>query len=63
MTVSVGIAVAKAASGTDPSVVVEAADRALYRAKARGRDRICVATEQAAFAGDLESSPDGDTTA
>jgi diguanylate cyclase (GGDEF)-like protein len=43
VTASVGVAVARAASAAGPFVVVEAADRALYRAKALGRDRIAVA--------------------
>ena len=42
VTASIGVAVATARPGTGPEWVVEAADRALYRAKALGRDRVAV---------------------
>ena len=38
-----GIAVAVASTDVNPASVVEAADKALYRAKALGRDRVAVA--------------------
>jgi diguanylate cyclase (GGDEF)-like protein len=42
-TISVGVASAPA-HGTDGEMLLRAADDALYRAKATGRDRVCVAT-------------------
>ena len=43
VTASIGIAVARIGEGLAPREVIEAADRALYRAKARGRDQVAVA--------------------
>ncbi|WP_233809529.1 bifunctional diguanylate cyclase/phosphodiesterase [Paraburkholderia sp. HP33-1] len=43
VTVSLGVAVQRAADGGDGSGLVEAADRALYTAKRRGRNQTCVA--------------------
>ena len=42
MTVSAGVAVYPT-HGTDPDAVLQAADRALYRAKELGRDRVMLA--------------------
>ncbi len=44
VTASVGIAVTHPSPGTTPDMLVAAADRALYRAKEQGRDRIAVGT-------------------
>ncbi len=43
VTVSIGLATASAQSLDDPRQLVEAADQALYRAKAQGRNRVIVA--------------------
>ncbi|MCC8402516.1 diguanylate cyclase [Paraburkholderia sp. MMS20-SJTN17] len=43
VTISLGVAVQRAADGGDGSVLVEAADRALYTAKRRGRNQTGVA--------------------
>ena len=43
VTASIGIAVCRAAPDLDPREIIEAADRALYRAKALGRNQIAVA--------------------
>jgi diguanylate cyclase (GGDEF)-like protein len=40
LTVSVGVAAAVPAAGGAAAELVAAADRALYRAKAEGRDRV-----------------------
>lgn len=40
LTASVGVAVLEAVAQATPAALVEVADRALYRAKARGRDRV-----------------------
>lgn len=42
LTVSIGVAAAVPQRDGDPEEVVNAADRAMYRAKARGRDRVVV---------------------
>ncbi|MCS6781484.1 MAG: GGDEF domain-containing protein, partial [Geminicoccaceae bacterium] len=43
VTVSAGVATARPARGGQPSDLVAEADRALYRAKAEGRDRVAAA--------------------
>lgn len=43
VTVSIGVAVRAASAVCPPETVVDAADRALYQAKAAGRDRVAVA--------------------
>jgi PleD family two-component response regulator len=35
---------------TDPDTLLQAADEALYRAKALGKDQVCVAEEQVTVA-------------
>ncbi len=47
VTLSIGVATCAAEAGTAPAALIDAADRALYRAKAEGRDRVCVAAAQA----------------
>jgi diguanylate cyclase (GGDEF)-like protein len=48
LTCSVGVATFIASSSEEPWQVVERADRALYRAKELGRDRVCLAMDEAA---------------
>ncbi|NLT55702.1 MAG: GGDEF domain-containing protein, partial [Actinomycetales bacterium] len=45
VTASIGIAVTRVSARVAPASLVAAADRALYRAKALGRDRVTVALE------------------
>ena len=74
LTASTGIAVSRTGDGNGPTGLVEAADRALYRAKALGRDRIVLSgsaepadpatlqdkgTARAAVRGPLERSASG----
>ena len=42
VTVSIGVAVARREEGCSGAELVARADKALYRAKAGGRDRICL---------------------
>jgi diguanylate cyclase (GGDEF)-like protein len=48
VTVSIGVAVARATAQTDPWRLLDHADRALYRAKVHGRDRVCSVTPRTA---------------
>jgi diguanylate cyclase (GGDEF)-like protein len=45
VTASVGVAVVRLGDGVQPNDLIEAADQALYRAKALGRNQICLAGE------------------
>lgn len=57
LTASIGIAVGTPRPDRDPSMLLEAADRALYRAKAEGRDRIVISTRYAAPRPPVDSRP------
>jgi two-component system, cell cycle response regulator len=48
MTLSLGVVVSRGASGDSPEALIGAADEALYRAKAAGRDRCELARNEAA---------------
>ncbi|VVE74769.1 sensor domain-containing diguanylate cyclase [Pandoraea sputorum] len=50
VTVSIGVACRQPQAGESVDMLVEAADRALYRAKATGRNRVIVASEDDAMA-------------
>ena len=41
ITISVGVALAKGTDPVSPEDLVQSADRALYKAKSAGRNRIC----------------------
>ena len=60
LTVSIGIAIAPE-DGTERSILLKAADAALYRAKLAGRNR--VVTRTGALAGALEDEPKAATGA
>jgi PleD family two-component response regulator len=44
LTVTIGIGVGEAEIGTTPAALIDVADRALYQAKRRGRNRTCTQT-------------------
>lgn len=46
VTVSVGVASMVPALGQDPNMLIQAADQAMYRAKALGRNRAILAREE-----------------
>lgn len=50
VTVSIGVACRQPQAGESVDMLVKAADRALYRAKATGRNRVIVASEDDAMA-------------
>jgi diguanylate cyclase (GGDEF)-like protein len=56
VTVSIGVAIL-GEHGADLSELLDAADRALYRAKDTGRDRVCLSDPADALPGDLLPGP------
>ena len=55
ITASIGVAVYRT-HGVTRDALIEAADRAMYRAKHTGRNRVCLAGEETTFVQDLLSA-------